>query len=545
MRAVSIGRVGADMATATELSINENATALQMAQAIFGDSVTVVTASTPGGSNPVYDGDNRSSGIYTGGNTTSPGVTPGDSGVILSTGRVRDFTNSSGSTNTNVRGNTSRNTNGDDNNPDFNAAAGTNTYDAAYLDIDFIPTSSVMTMQFVFSSEEYPEFQNSVYQDFVGVWVNGAQVDLSIGDGDADPGNVNSNSNANLYNDNTSDQFNTEMDGFTVTMTLKMTVVPNQINSIRIGVADVGDSSYDSNLLIAADSVQTEVVALNDSTNLFPTGTRTLDVLANDIDNGNTLTITQVNGQSVSVGSMVTLASGQTVTLNADGTLEIVGDGDIEDFAFTYTVDGGTSTDVGFVNVSSIPCFVAGTMILTPDGDIPVESLSPGDLVITQDEGAQPVRWIGQRTVAAIDNFAPIHIKGGTFGTHNDLLISPQHRVLIHDGLAELLFGEAEVLVAAKDLVNDMSVTRRTGGTVKYVHILFDRHQVVYSEGLATESFLPGPQTTKSFERRIVEEICAIFPEVDPDTGHGYSPSARRTLRQYEAQVLFSNEKAA
>jgi len=533
------------MATATELSINENATALQMAQAIFGNSVTVVTASTPGGSDPVYDGDGRSSGIYTGGDTTSPGVTPGDTGVILSTGRVRDFTNSNGSTNTNVRGNTSRNTNGDDNNADFNAAAGANTFDASYLDVDFIPTGSVMTMQFVFSSEEYPEFQNSVYQDFVGVWVNGAQVDLSIGNGDADPGNVNSNSNANLYNDNTGDQFNTEMDGFTVTMTLKMTVVPNQINSIRIGIADVGDSSYDSSLLIAADSVQTEVVALNDSTNLFPTGTRTLDVLANDIDNGNTLTITQVNGQSVVVGSMVTLSSGQTVTLNADGTLEIVGDGDTEDFAFTYTVDGGTSTDVAFVNVSSIPCFVAGTLILTPDGEVPVETLSPGDLVITQDEGAQPVRWIGQRRVEAVENFAPIHIRGGTFGSHNDLLVSPQHRVLIHDSLAELLFGEAEVLVKAKDLVNDSTVTRRTGGTVAYVHILFDRHQVVFSEGLATESFLPGPQTTKSFERDIVEEICAIFPEIDPDTGDGYSPAVRRTLRQYEAQVLLSNGKAA
>ena len=64
---------------------------------------------------------------------------------------------------------------------------------------------------------------------------------------------------------------------------------------------------------------------------------------------------------------------------------------------------------------------------------------------------------------------------------------------------------------------------------------MFDQHQVVFSGGLATESFLPGPQTTKSLEREIVDEICGIFPELDPATGDGYGPAARRTLRGYEA----------
>ncbi|WP_201722215.1 Hint domain-containing protein, partial [Sulfitobacter sp. HI0023] len=77
-----------------------------------------------------------------------------------------------------------------------------------------------------------------------------------------------------------------------------------------------------------------------------------------------------------------------------------------------------------------------------------------------------------------------------TFGTHRDLLVSPLHRVLIRDSLAALLFGEDEVLIAARDLVNDRSVLRKPGGDVTYVHLMFDRHQVVFSEGLATESFL-------------------------------------------------------
>ena len=525
------------MVTASELSIDQNASATQMAQEIFGDGVTVVSAT--------YSGDNRSSGIYSDGDATSPGVMPGDTGVILSTGKVRDFTNSSGQANQHT--NTSSNTRGVNNDPDFNQAAGSNTYDAAFLDIDFIPTGDTMTMQFVFSSEEYPEFQNSVYQDFVGIWINGVQVDLMVGDGDADPGNVNATNNENLFIDNSSSQYNTEMDGFTVTMTLTMPVIAGVVNSIRIGIADVSDSSYDSTLLIAGDSVQTSLVAIEDSTNLYPSGSKILDVLDNDISStGATLTITHVNGHPVVVGTTITLSTGQTVTLNANGTLTITGDGDTENFNFTYTVDDGTNDDIGLVNVNSIPCFVAGTMIQTQDGDKPVEMIEPGDLVITRDEGPRPVRWVGSRKVDAQENFAPIHIRAGTFGDHGDLLVSPQHRILVRDSLAELLFGEDEVLVAAKDLLNDRSVTRRTGGTVTYVHLMFDRHQVIYSEGLATESFLPGPQTTNLFDQPVLDEICTIFPELDPSTGQGYSGAARRTLRKFEAQLLMSaNARAA
>ena len=164
---------------------------------------------------------------------------------------------------------------------------------------------------------------------------------------------------------------------------------------------------------------------------------------------------------------------------------------------------------------------------------------------MTQDDGAQPLRWIGHRRVAAIGDFAPIQIAANTFGRHRALLLSPLHRVLIRDSLAELLFGEREVLIAARDLVNDRSVRRIEGGMVDYVHILFDRHQVVFSEGLATESFLPGPQTTRSFESEIVAEICTLFPEIDPQTGAGYSPAVRRTLKSYEARLLVAQGVAA
>lgn len=520
------------MVTASELpieTVREGTSATEMAQEIFGQGVTVTGAT--------YYGDIDSAGTYSNADSVMPGVAPSDSGVILSTGNAQDFTNSRGQANQDT--DTGTNVSGIDNYSQFNNAAGTRTYDGSVLDVDFIPDSSVMTMQFVFSSEEYPEFQNSIYQDFVGVWINGQLVELDVGNGDTDPGNINTTNNINMYVDNQNDEYNTEMDGFTITMTLTMNVNAGQTNSMRIAIADVSDSNYDSNLLIAGGSVQTTLVAVSDDVNVYPDGTTTLDVLDNDINNGGgTLTITHVNGKSVSAGSTITLPTGQEVTLNADGTFSVVGDGDEEDFNFTYTISNGSSSDVGFVNATSVPCFVAGTLISTPDGDRPAETLRPGDMVLTKDEGAQPLRWIGSRSVTATGPFAPVHISAGTFGAHRDLLVSPLHRVVIRDVLAELLFGEDEVLVAARDLVNDVSITRRAGGTVTYVHLLFDRHQVVFSEGLETESFLPGPQTSSSFEAEAVAEIFSLFPELDPATGEGFPTAARRMLKRYEAELL-------
>jgi hypothetical protein len=518
------------MATGAELGYNINASAIQMANAIFGNGVTVVGAS--------YTGDNRSSAIYSNGDALSPFATPGDTGVILSTGLASSFTQSSGDPNRSSS--TSTNTSGPNNNAQFNALAGASTYDASILDVDFIPTGNVMTMQFTFSSEEYPEYSNTQYNDIVGVWINGTLVPLSAGNGNVAVGNVNQTSSSNLYVDNTGDQYNTEMDGFTLTMTLTIPVIPGVVNSIRIGIADVSDSSYDSNLLIAGDSVQTTLVAIADQKTMSINQTKTLDVLANDVNNtGGVLTITHINGIAVTAGQSVTLPSGDVVTLNANGTLTITTDNDADNVNFTYEMQSSTGgTGTGMVTINTVPCFVAGTRIKTPDGDTLVETLHPGDMVITHDDGPQPVRWIGRRLVAARGRLAPIHIDAGTFGDHRALLLSPQHRVLIRDGMAELLFGEPEVLVAAKDLVNDTTVRRIEGGWVEYVHILFDRHQVVYSHGLPTESFLPGPQVGKAMDRDVMDEICTIFPELDLETGAGYSPAARRALRAYEARLL-------
>lgn len=574
------------MATASELSINATASAVAMAETIFGAGVSVLSAT--------YSGSFYSSGTYSGGDTTSPGVVPGDTGVILSTGSVGNFTRASGDPNQSTAA--SVNSGGQNNAADFNAIAGARTYDASYLETRFIPDTDTMTMRFVFSSDEYPEYVNTLYTDVVGVWINGSHVPVSVLGEATSVDSVNSASSENLFVSNATDDFNTEMDGFTVTMTLTIPVNAGVENTLKIGIADVGDNRVDSNLLIAGDSVQTDLVAIQDDVTIAQGETVTLDVLGNDINNtSGSLVITHINGVAVVAGDTVTLATGQEVTLNADGTLDITTDNDLDTISFTYDVAsiGGTgngngtgnggsngngnggsngngnngngnngnsgngngnngngngnggsntgqtlATDTGYVTVTTIPCFVAGTLIRTPEGEVPVEMLMPGMMVDTLDDGPQPLRWIGQRRVAATGALAPIRIRRGAFGNHEELLVSPQHRVLVRDAKAEMLFGEKEVLVAAKDLVDGRSVRRQPGGEVCYVHLLFDRHQILWSGGLATESFLPGPQTTALLDRDVVAEICRIFPELEPLTGAGYSPAARRTLRRYEAALL-------
>ena len=523
------------MAVASELSINTGASAFQMAQTIFGDGVTVVSAR--------YSGSWYSSGTYSGGDTTTPGVTPSDTGVILSTGAVQYFTNGSGDPN--VRANTSYDSGGQNYESDFQSISSVNTFDAAYLEMSFIPTGNVMTMQFVFSSDEYPEYSTSIYNDVVGVWSNGTHIPLSVTQSAASVVEINGTEQVNLYKDNTGDQFNTEMDGLTVTMTLTIPVVSGQVNTLKVGIADAGDNQYDSNLLIAGDSLQTTLIAVQDDVTVAPGFTKSVDILANDLNaTGGTLQITQINGVDVSVGDMVILPSGHQITLLPDGTIDIAAPTTEGTAAFTYTTTSYNGSgdelgeDVGFVSVDVVPCFVEGTMIRTPRGEVPVESLSVGDLVDTLDHGPCPLRWIGRRTVEAQGDFAPISIARNALGRHDALLLSPQHRVLLTDAVAALLFGEAEVLVAAKHLVNDLTIRPREGGTVTYLHLMFDRHEVIWSGGLPTESFLPGPQMTHAFQAETLREITTLFPEIDWTSGRGYGPAARRTLRRYEANVL-------
>lgn len=190
------------------------------------------------------------------------------------------------------------------------------------------------------------------------------------------------------------------------------------------------------------------------------------------------------------------------------------------------------------LTAAGIPCFTPGAMIATAQGERAIETLQAGDKVMTRDHGMQGIRWIGQRSVVGHDDFAPILIKPGVVtGLHKPLLVSSQHRMLFTGYRAELLYGETEVLVAAKHLIDGRDVTQQSAREVVYIHMLFDSHEVVYANGAATESFHPGDEGVAAVDDAAREELFAISPELRSDLTQ-YGQTARRCLHKHEAQMV-------
>lgn len=202
----------------------------------------------------------------------------------------------------------------------------------------------------------------------------------------------------------------------------------------------------------------------------------------------------------------------------------------------TVQLDDGSL--LTFDNIENIICFTPGTLIATPMGARDIATLQVGDLVMTRDHGLQPIRWIQSRTVSAQGRFAPVRIRPGVIiGQERDLIVSPQHRMLFQGYRAELLFGETEVLVPAKHLVDNLAVTRDEGHEVTYIHMMFDQHEIVFAEGAATESFHPGSLGMDAIHDAAREELFAIFPQLRSDVTQ-YGDTARRCLKRHEAELL-------
>ncbi|MBE0452048.1 Hint domain-containing protein [Roseovarius autotrophicus] len=179
--------------------------------------------------------------------------------------------------------------------------------------------------------------------------------------------------------------------------------------------------------------------------------------------------------------------------------------------------------------------FTRGTRITMATGaQVPVEDLHPGDMVLTRDDGPQPLRWIGQNTMRAVGEFAPVRISAGTLNNSDDLLVSPDHRLFIYQRDDTIGAGHREVLVRARHLVNDDSVRVETGGHVDYVQLLFDRHQIIYAEGIAAETLLLDPRTRPALPE---EGHSGIASRVEHDT---------RTHLQFEiSRALLDHPNAA
>ncbi|WP_439526656.1 Hint domain-containing protein [Roseovarius mucosus] len=243
----------------------------------------------------------------------------------------------------------------------------------------------------------------------------------------------------------------------------------------------------------------------------------------------------------------ITIVGGEGAETNGD-TLFLSPEARKADITFTNTDDaaGGLSgsftlsdgTVVNFSEIENIICFTPGIRLLTPHGERAVESLRAGDLVITRDHGPQAIRWIGRRTVPGTGRFAPVRVAAHVLdGGRAPLLVSPQHRFLFTGYKAELLFGCDEVLIAARHLVDGLAVTQEDQATVTYIHVMFDRHEVIYAEGAATESFHAGDIGISAITDQAREEMFAIFPELRSNP-NAYGDTARPCLKRHEARLL-------
>lgn len=202
---------------------------------------------------------------------------------------------------------------------------------------------------------------------------------------------------------------------------------------------------------------------------------------------------------------------------------------------FVNLANGGSFTYLNIENIQ-IACFTEGTSIRTPEGDRPVEELRVGDLVETLDHGAQPVRWVGARTVPGQGKLAPIRLMPGSIGNRQMIRVSPQHRVLVSGWRCELLFQTPEILCAAKHLCDGERIFPEPCERVTYIHIMFDRHEIVQSDGALLESFYAGDHIVDA-DRACREELFEVFPEIAMGD-HAAQQAARPFLRKFEADLL-------
>lgn len=238
---------------------------------------------------------------------------------------------------------------------------------------------------------------------------------------------------------------------------------------------------------------------------------------------------------------------------NSNSAIQALNDGETLTEVFDVTSTGGPSTITITINgVTDPPCFTTGTLIETPAGARPVETLRTGDLVLTRDDGAQAIRWIGMSRIGVIvgspfaAKLCPILIRAGALGPgvpQSDLMVSPQHRILVEGPNVSLLFGETEMLCPVHHLVDGRDIVQVETNIVVYYHMLFDRHQVVISNGCATESFFPGRLGLQGFSNVTREALFSAFPDLR-STPESYGRTARSVLRGYEADLLEPRKRA-
>lgn len=231
-----------------------------------------------------------------------------------------------------------------------------------------------------------------------------------------------------------------------------------------------------------------------------------------------------------------------------NGRAKAIDDASAPEAGTIRSADGSTDTSENIDSLVYVPCFASGVMIETAIGSVPVQEILVGDRVLTRDSGYRAVCWIGRRHVdrewlARAPHLHPVLIRAGALGQERparDMMVSPQHRMLLNGARAEMLFGEREVLVAALHLVGLPGIDRAQADEVTYVQLLFDAHEIVLSDGCWSETYQPGDRTLAGLASEQRREILALFPELATGDRCRRWIAARRSLHSHEARVLLS-----
>lgn len=206
-------------------------------------------------------------------------------------------------------------------------------------------------------------------------------------------------------------------------------------------------------------------------------------------------------------------------------------------------------TDYTLVNVEATPeaagladllcvSFLRGTMITLATGaQRAIEDLRPGDRVLTRDHGGQPLRWIGKATLKAVGPFAPVVIAKGTLGNAGDLIVSQHHRMFLYQRERMAALPTSEILVQARHLVDGENIFIREGGFADYLSLVFDRHEIIYAEGVPAESLMVNETTVSRLPAEFSEEVRARFPGLRQNQHFG-TEAGRQFLDQLAPGAL-------
>lgn len=228
------------------------------------------------------------------------------------------------------------------------------------------------------------------------------------------------------------------------------------------------------------------------------------------------------SGQSPTAIGAIVISPGTTITSNPNNP----GAPFVQSGRIYTTAPSGSFSDspsitepVIATTISGTPtvvCFAAGTLIRTVRGDVPVETLTPGDIVITASGSERPIIWIGRREFDCSTHpnqtaVWPIRVMAGAFSENRpsrDLFLSPQHSVLVN--------CIDEVLIPIKYLVNGGTIAQIPRDRISYWHVELDTHDLLLAEGLAVESFLDTQGRIGVFDNGA--EHAEAHPDLPPKT---------------------------